>query len=199
MYDNTLFFREMAFQNSSLLKELELNGKPYILATVHRPSNTDDRGNLKNIITALNQISGENNIPVILPLHPRTAEILDRMSDPEIVALEDPSSLIRPIPAVSFLDMISLEAGASLILTDSGGVQKEAWFMEKPVVILRDETEWVEIVEAGNGRLAGADINLIVEAARDYLEHPPDTFPPIFGNGLAAREILKVLTTTRWR
>lgn len=199
MYDNTLFFRELAIQNSSLLRELELDGKPYILATVHRPSNTDVRENLRNIVKALNLISSEMNIPVILPLHPRTEEILNRTGNPGRSLLKDPSTRLRPIPAVSFLDMISLEAGASLILTDSGGVQKEAWFMEKPVVILREETEWVEIVDAGNGRVAGADVNLIVNAARDYLEDPPQSFPSIFGNGLAAREILKVLTTTRWR
>ncbi len=199
MYDNTLFFREQAIQKSSLLSKLELDGKPFILVTVHRPYNTDVRENLRNIVKALNLISSEMNIPVILPLHPRTKEILKRTGDLEGSLFKDPLSHIRLIPAVSFLDMICLEAGASLILTDSGGVQKEAWFMEKPVVILREESEWVEIVEAGNGRLAGADVTRIVNASRDYLENPPQSFPSIFGNGNAAREILKVLTTTQWR
>ncbi len=94
--------------------------------------------------------------------------------------------------------MISLESGASVILTDSGGVQKEAWFMEKPVVVLREETEWVEIIDSGNGRLTGSDMNMIMEATLNYLDTPPVSFPPLFGNGDAAREILKVLTTARW-
>jgi UDP-N-acetylglucosamine 2-epimerase len=102
------------------------------------------------------------------------------------------------IPAVSFMDMLNLESEASVILTDSGGVQKEAWFMKKPVVVLRNETEWVEIISSGNGTLTGASTEKIIQATRKYLETPPQHFPPLFGNGQAAQEILKVLTTTEW-
>ncbi|MCK5135619.1 MAG: UDP-N-acetylglucosamine 2-epimerase (non-hydrolyzing) [Bacteroidales bacterium] len=199
MYDNTLFFRELARNKPALLRELELEEKPYILATVHRPSNTDVTKNLQNIITALHGISRENQIPVIVPLHPRTAGIIENLKAQKALEPDDPSGMVHFIPAVSFLDMISLEAGASVILTDSGGVQKEAWFMEKPVVVLREETEWVEIIESGNGRLAGSSVNGIMEATRDFLDTPPASYPPIFGEGHSAREILKVLTTTRWR
>ena len=95
--------------------------------------------------------------------------------------------------------MISLESGASVILTDSGGVQKEAWFMEKPVVVLREETEWVEIIESGNGNWPGIQQKRSSTRPCSFLDTPPDHFPPIFGNGQAAREILQVLTTVQWR
>ncbi len=109
------------------------------------------------------------------------------------------NKLIRIIPAVSFLDMIRLEAGACLLLTDSGGVQKEAWFMEKPVVVLREETEWVEIIEAGNGVLTGPDPEKIISASLKYLDAPPQNYPPIFGDGKAAHRILEILTTVNWQ
>lgn len=199
MYDNTLFFRELATTKSSVLKDLDLEGKPYILATVHRPSNTDVTKNLQGIISALHRIAREHNIPVILPLHPRTAGILDELNETSAISIDTPSNLVRLIPAVSFLDMVTLEAGAKVILTDSGGVQKEAWFMEKPVVVLREETEWVEIIEEGNGRLTGASEDQIITAVREFLESPPEFYPPIFGDGQAARGILEVLTTHQWK
>ena len=199
MYDNTRFFRELAGSTSSILADLELEGKPYILATVHRPSNTDVTENLHGIMSALHGIAREHDIPVILPLHPRTADILKKAEKSKALVIKDPSDQVRLIPAVSFLDMIGLESGSSVILTDSGGVQKEAWFMEKPVVVLREETEWVEIIEAGNGKLTGSSADRIMTATREYLESPPSSYPPIFGDGKAAREILKVLTSVQWR
>ena len=124
--------------------------------------------------------------------------MIEKLESQHLFSRDDLSERMRLIPAVSFLDMIKLESGASLIVTDSGGVQKEAWFMEKPVVVLREETEWVEIIQAGNGRLAGTSEEKIREAATRFLQSPPTSFPPIFGNGNAAGEILKVLTTSRW-
>lgn len=198
MYDNTLHFKELSNQKSSILKDLKLEGIPYILATVHRPSNTDLEQNLLNIVTALEEIAEEKQIPVILPLHPRTAGFMEQLRTNKVTELNAQSSLLRFIPPVSFLDMISLESGARVILTDSGGVQKEAWFMEKPVVVLREETEWVEIITSGNGRLAGSDKKMILEDTRHFLDNPPTSFPPMFGNGNSAREILKVLTSVQW-
>ncbi len=198
MYDNTLFFKELAITNSSVLKNLGLADQSYILATIHRPSNTDIPENLGSILQALNEISKGRNIPIILPLHPRTAAILKQEQNSKHMELIRSNSLVRLIPAVSFLDMIRLEAGAQLILTDSGGVQKEAWFMEKPVVVLREETEWVEIIEAGNGILTGPRSEKILPAALKYLDAPPRDYPPIFGDGKAASQILKVLTTANW-
>ena len=198
MYDNTLYFKNLSSEQSSLVKNLNLTGKPYILATVHRPSNTDVKENLQNILTALHKITQMRQIPVVLPLHPRTAEIINKLNSEDKSELNDLSGMIHFIPAVSFLDMISLESGASVILTDSGGVQKEAWFMEKPVVVLREETEWVEIIESGNGRLAGASTEKILNATLDFLDSPPVHYPPIFGKGQAAKEILDVLASVQW-
>jgi len=198
MYDNTLRFREAAEKNSAVLRDLALEDCAFILATIHRPSNTDVAGNLKNILGALDGIAHAHGIPVVLPLHPRTVAMIEKLESQQLFRRDALSDRVKLIPAVSFLDMIKLEAGAVLILTDSGGVQKEAWFMEKPVVVLREETEWVEIIQSGNGRLAGTSAERIREAAGHFLKFPPKSFPPIFGNGNAAREILQVLTTTRW-
>jgi UDP-GlcNAc3NAcA epimerase len=198
MYDNTLYFKDKARASSSILRDLGLENQAFILATVHRPSNTDDPDKLRSILAALNQISREKNIPVLLPLHPRTTVFIEKLRKQKASEVDAPGSLLRFIPAVSFLDMLSLESEAAVILTDSGGVQKEAWFMEKPVVVLRDETEWVEITDSGKGTLAGASTEKIKNATLAYLESPPHSFPPIFGNGQAAREILKVLSSVRW-
>ena len=199
MYDNTLFFKELAITTSSIIKDLDLEKQSFILVTIHRPSNTDVSENLEGILDALHEISRENNIRIIFPLHPRTATIIngDKIKMP--MERINANKRISLIPAVSFLDMISLEANASLILTDSGGVQKEAWFMEKPVVVLREETEWVEIIEAGNGVLSGADTEKIINSSRSFLNTPPTSFPPIFGDGKAARQILNVINTANWQ
>lgn len=199
MYDNTLFFRDLALSRPSVLNRLGLEGQAYILATIHRPSNTDETGNLNSILAGMHEIAREKNIPIVLPLHPRTEAVLRQDQAREARDLIESTELIRTIPAVSFLDMIRLEAGASVILTDSGGVQKEAWFMGKPVVVLREETEWVEIIEAGNGILTGPDTGRIVAATRSFLEAPPEFYPPIFGDGNAAGQILEVLTTANWQ
>lgn len=198
MYDNTLFFKELALANSPILKDLGLENKAYILATIHRPSNTDQSENLAGILKALDRISKEKNIEIILPLHPRTHAILKRDESAESMGLIQSNDLLRLIPAVSFLDMIRLESGASVLLTDSGGVQKEAWFMEKPVVVLREETEWIEIIEAGNGVLTGPDQEKIVSATQKFLDSPPSSYPPIFGDGKAAHRILEILTSVNW-
>ncbi len=198
MYDNTLFFKELALANSPILKDLGIENKAYILATIHRPSNTDQSENLEGILRALDLISKDKNIEIILPLHPRTLAILKREESAKSMDLIQANDLLRLIPAVSFLDMIRLESGASVLLTDSGGVQKEAWFMEKPVVVLREETEWIEIIEAGNGVLTGPDPEKIISATQKYLDTPPNAYPPIFGDGKAAHRILEILTSVHW-
>jgi UDP-GlcNAc3NAcA epimerase len=197
MYDNTLYFRQRAQKESRILERYGLADEGFVLGTVHRPANTDVEENLQGILEALSQVASDHGIPVILPLHPRTRKIL-RMEE-EQVQVPGFSGALHFIPAVSFLDMVRLEAGARLIMTDSGGVQKEAWFMEKPVVVLREETEWVEIIEAGNGLLTGARKERIIRAARHFLNNPPSSYPPIFGDGHAARQILAVITGSRWQ
>ena len=199
MYDNTLFFTILAMKSSPVHENLGLRNTPYILATVHRPSNTDVTENLASIVRALDQIASEKRIDIVLPLHPRTLAILKWEASAQRMHLIQNNELKHLTPAVSFLDMIRLEAGASVLLTDSGGVQKEAWFMDKPVVVLREETEWVEIIEAGNGVLTGADQKKIVDATTTFLDSPTGEFPPIFGDGRAAHRLLGILTTVNWQ
>ena len=130
----------------------------------------------------------ENNIDIVLPIHPRTKKMLINLSKKSFSEIES-NQQIQIISPVSFLDMISLEKNASLIITDSGGVQKEAYFFKKPCVILREQTEWVEIVENGNAVLTGSDYNKIKKAV-SYLLHKTDfTFPELFGDGAAGKFI----------
>ncbi|MBN1131870.1 MAG: UDP-N-acetylglucosamine 2-epimerase (non-hydrolyzing) [Bacteroidales bacterium] len=198
MYDNTLFFKKQSEAFSEVFENLKADRKNYLLATIHRPSNTDSTERLGQILNALLVISKSLNTEIILPLHPRTAQKLRAFPDQSLIGSLDPLNGIHLIPPVSFLDMIRLESHARLIMTDSGGVQKEAWFLKKPVVILRAETEWVEITEHGNGILADASTEKIVQSAEYFLNNPPADFPPVYGNGDAAREILDIITTVRW-
>lgn len=175
MYDNTLYFSGMAPENKY---------GDYVLATVHRQENTDDTSRLKSIFAALSKIAESKK--VVIPLHPRTAKALK--------ANNIDTSKLTIIPPASYLETLSLEKHAKLVLTDSGGVQKEAFFLERPCVILRDETEWVEIVRNGAGILAGADCSKII-AAYDALCGRKVAFPPIFGDGHAAEHMLSMICT----
>ncbi len=157
MYDSLLFNAELAQQASDVMTRLSLEPESFYLATVHRAENTDDPKRLEGIVTAFEQIDS----PIILPLHPRTRKSLGS-------ELEKIGGRVRVVDPVPYLDMLSLEQNARLILTDSGGVQKEAYWFEVPCVTLRDETEWVELVEAGCNRLAGADPERILKAVSDF-------------------------------
>ncbi|MFC2089966.1 non-hydrolyzing UDP-N-acetylglucosamine 2-epimerase [Bacteroidota bacterium] len=199
MYDNNIYFRKKAEQSSSILEVVGIKDHPYVLATVHRPSNTDSSENLTGILSALHAIAEKMKVKVVLPLHPRTSKILESLSDQQLVRKITSHKDIHFVPPVTYLDMINLEMNSELILTDSGGVQKEAWFMKKPVIILRDETEWTEITDSGNGLLTGTDSASIFNAAENYLNNPPSEFPAIFGSGNAAREIMEIITTTEWK
>jgi UDP-GlcNAc3NAcA epimerase len=146
MYDAALFYGERAERGSDVLNRLGVAGAPYVLATVHRAENTDDRERLRTILAALAGVAAE--LPVVLPLHPRTRATLARLGMADLVGrvlVTDP---------LGYLDMVMLERHASLVVTDSGGVQKEAFFHGVPCVTLRDETEWVELVELGWNTLA---------------------------------------------
>ncbi len=186
MYDAALQFAEVARQRSTILKELGLMPKTYALATLHRPYNTDDPDRLREVLAALNALE----MPVILPLHPRTRSRLEKMG-------HQPSAIshLQCVDPVGYLDMLALEQSAALILTDSGGVQKEAYFFAVPCVTLRPETEWVETVAAGWNRLAWGDAAVVVDAARrPWPVEPP---PPVFGDGRAAERIVRLLETGR--
>mgnify|MGYP003134665068 FL=1 len=144
MYDAALQMADRAASTSTVLDENGLEAGHYVLATVHRAENTDDPARLRAIVEALEEIAG--TMRVVLPLHPRTAA---RMQANGLAF-----SRVMALPPVGYLDMVALESSAALIATDSGGVQKEAFFYRVPCVTLRDETEWVELIELGWNQLA---------------------------------------------
>ena len=189
MYDNSLHFADIAEEKTDIIQRLALADTPFILATIHRDSNTDHSEKLTAIFKALIQLS--KDVQVVLPLHPRTAKLLKTNLNEDLQKQIFNSPSIMLIPPVSFLEMIALERHAQLIMTDSGGVQKEAYFFKKPSIILRPETEWVEIVETGNAILADADENRIMQAWQYFKNNPPTDFPEIFGEGHAAEFMLK--------
>ncbi len=192
MYDNSLYFETIAREKSKILQKLGLENKAFYLATVHRDNNTDQPERLNAIFEAFQEITESTNIPLVLPLHPRTAKLLKKNLNPELYKKVDQNTFIRLTEPVSFLDMIVLEKNCQLVFTDSGGVQKEAYFFEKPAIILRSETEWKEIVEQGCGLIANADKDKILDAFLHFQKAAGSLqFPNIFGDGKAAEFIVK--------
>lgn len=190
--------------------EWHLKKGEYILATIHRDNNTDNPERLNDIFRALADIA--EGVTVVVPLHPRTEKMLEKVLDPmlyeRVVRLreriesgdflsgtmgENPGVLL--LPPASFFEMISLEKGARMVITDSGGVQKEAFFFNKPCLILRHETEWVEIVECGAARLVDADYDSIIDGYSDFLNKRV-IYPEIFGDGRATEKILGIICGT---
>ncbi len=189
MYDNSLFFSEIAETKSNILTKLGIADLPYVLCTIHRNNNTDDSERLNSIFRALLDIQLSENMNIILPLHPRTRKMLASNLKPELYKTIDNNQKFIITEPVSFLDMIKLEANATIIVTDSGGVQKEAYFFKKPCVILRPETEWIEIVEHGNAIIADADYNKIKSSFDKLLNNNKLKYSSIFGDGNAAEFI----------
>ena len=193
MYDNSMYFSAMADVQSDIIERLGLRYRQFVLATIHRPANTDNPENLRSIFRALNDIAEQHQMDVVLPLHPRTRKMIgdfSRSAD-AVCRLEigDLSDRIRIIEPASFFEIIRLEKNAAIVMTDSGGVQKEAFFYGTPCVILRPETEWVEIVDAGAGIIADADYERIM-AAYEQLVNKPVQFPALFGDGHASEKII---------
>lgn len=187
MYDAALIFAQAAAQSSEVMARQRLTPKSFVLATVHRAENTDDERRFESILRALVRVASPA-CPLLLPLHPRTRATIEARGLTPLVT-ENPALLvIEPVP---FLDMIVLEQQAKLILTDSGGVQKEAYFHRVPCVTLRDETEWVETVEAGWNQLAGADQERIVAAVAAAR---PGRMIDEYGVGKAAEKVVELLT-----
>lgn len=180
MYDGILRFAELAREKSTILNELKLQEKNFILCTIHRAENTNNANHLKAVFEALNE-SGEH---IVLPLHPRT---LKYMSDYGIKASEN----VRIIEPVGYLDMVRLEDAAKKIVTDSGGVQKEAFFLGVPCVTLRGETEWVETVEDGWNILVGTSKARILEAIDSF--SPGTKRKNHFGDGTSTVKIKDVI------
>ena len=181
MFDALLHAQPIARQKSDVLARHQLEPKKYILATVHRAENTNAPARLRGILEGL----GGLEVPVVLPIHPRTAAA---MKDHGITA---PAG-VRIVPPFSYYDMLVAEENALAIGTDSGGVQREAYCLSIPCVTLRDETEWSETVEAGWNRLSGANPHAI-RGAFAAARAPEGDKPPIFGDGGAAHHIKRVL------
>ncbi len=197
MYDNSLHFSTVAEEQTFILKENNLQGEKFILTTIHRNNNTDEPLRLNAIFSAINKIANENSIKIILPLHPRTAKLLSQNLSAELYSAVKTNQRIKIIEPVSFLEMIALEKNATLVITDSGGVQKEAFFFKKPCIILRSETEWIELVNCGSAKIVDADEEKIMEAYHYFSKSTTLNFPTLFGDGKAAEfictEILKYI------
>jgi UDP-N-acetylglucosamine 2-epimerase (non-hydrolysing) len=169
----------IAEKNSTILEKLDLQPKEYLLATMHRAENTDDPVRLKNIVEALTSIGR-----VIFPCHPRTRKRLEYLH-----LWDDLNKNIRVITPVGYLDMLLLEKNAQKILTDSGGVQKEAYMLQTPCITMREETEWIETLEDGWNFLVGADKNTITKYAHEHISNREQR--NVFGSGDASQRIIK--------
>lgn len=185
MYDATLFFYKLAKKHSNIIEKLSLVPGNYFLATIHRPSNTDQPRNLGNIFEALAAL----NKKVIFPVHPRTEKRLIEFSLYEKLVSYKNIKLIKPL---GYLDMLVLEKNAQIIITDSGGIQKEAFFFGVPCITVRKETEWIETVVDGWNVLVGTDHHKIVKMAESH-KWPTEKPKLVYGEGNASALIVNVL------
>jgi UDP-GlcNAc3NAcA epimerase len=192
MYDNMLFFAGLAEKKKSdFLKQLSLEKESYILATIHRETNTDDISRLRNILVALKSLAEERKIILVMPLHPRTLISLKTKLNSLYKELCF-SGFVKIIPPVSYLEMILLEKNSRMIVTDSGGVQKESHFFKRPCMVLRKETEWIELVNNGTSVLVDADQDHIRQEFMRLMDsHSELEYPGFYGDGKAAEFILK--------
>lgn len=193
MFDNSMYFSSIANEKQGLVEKLQLTPGEFILCTIHRDSNTDKPNHLNQIIRGLLQIQQISNQAIVLPLHPRTRKKMTELLKPAVAEELQDNSRIQVIDPAGFLDMISLESRCSMVITDSGGVQKEAFFFKKPCIILREQTEWVEIVENGNALLVGSNEEKLIEAYHQLTTKKDYTYPPFFGDGHASEEICRLM------
>jgi UDP-GlcNAc3NAcA epimerase len=189
MYDNSIYFSTLASKKSTILKELGLENKKFALATIHRNTNTDNAENLYSIFKSFISIAEKNKLPIVVPLHPRTKKIAESIKEEKFQNLFTGNSNIIITPPLSFFDIMVLEMNTEIVFTDSGGVQKEAYFFKKPCIILRNETEWVEIVENNCAILCGSDSKKIEDAFNKLMGAKELKYPNLFGDGKAAEFI----------
>jgi UDP-GlcNAc3NAcA epimerase len=182
MYDSALYYANRADQKSGIIRHLDLENKPFVLCTIHRQENTDDIANLKSIIRTLNHLS--HTVSVVLPLHPRTRKIMQQHS--LITEFET-------IDPVGYFDILSLLKNCRLVITDSGGMQKEAYFFGKYCLTLRDETEWVELTEQGYNILVGVNEKKITDAFHLRVNEPFVNKQSLYGDGNASQKIARIL------
>ena len=186
MYDSFLFWRKLALKHD-VLHELSLPSS-FILATLHRQENTDDAKKLGVLIATMGEV-GRKFAPVVMPIHLRTRKLLDEY------AIDLPDGIL-PLSPVSYHQMVSLLDRCQLVITDSGGLQKEAYFAEKCCITLREQTEWVETVDSGTNLIAGSNAEKILSGAESFLsDKRPLSFAPLYGNGEAGRKVVETLLT----
>src|SRR6201988_4869005 len=195
MYDNSLYFSEVAETKTNIITKLQLEKNKFILATIHRNNNTDEPDRLNALFSALYKISEEHQMDVVLPLHPRTAKLLDVNLNSDLLKQVRASNRFKITEPVSFLEMIALEKNCQIVMTDSGGVQKEAFYFEKPCVILRPETEWVELVECGTAVITDANEEKIISAYKNLTTKKDLQFPKLYGDGKASEFICSEMIT----
>jgi UDP-GlcNAc3NAcA epimerase len=187
MFDNAVHFSNRP-EGKAYVESLGLKHGAYAVATIHRDSNTDNPDRLRAILEALKQWSAEHSMPVVLPAHPRLLKVLNPI---EQVALQE--SGLRLLPPAGYVQMIALLASSCLVFTDSGGLQKEAYFVQRPCVILRSETEWVELTQGGYAIVADADTRRILNAANHLMQQSFENWPRLYGDGTAAEQICNAI------
>ncbi len=197
MFDNALFFKGKAEEHSGILKELGLRKDAFVLVTVHRQNNTDDPVRLNGIFSALLELHTQHGLTIVLPIHPRTHKMMQDLLEPQLLRSVSDAAGFHLVPPVGFLDMIALESNAIVALTDSGGVQKEAYFYDRPSVVMRANTEWVEQLEVGQAVLVDADPARIVDSTLAFIRNGVPDCPRIYGDGHAAERICQELLKHR--
>jgi UDP-GlcNAc3NAcA epimerase len=180
MLDAMMMFADIAEEHSKIIDTV--GREPYVLATIHRAENTNDLSRLSSIISALESIN--NKIKIILPLHPRTQKIMVQ------AGIRTNLTIIEP---VGYFDMLTLIKNCAWVMTDSGGLQKEAYFMKKFCITLRDQTEWVELTRCGANILVGADTDLIIQQSLKIAETVFDLPAGLYGNGQVSKQIVSYL------
>ncbi len=191
MYDNSLFFSEIASSTVDRSK-FNLSEGDFVLVTIHRPYNTDNIDRLNAILEDLQWMSQTHQIQLVVPLHPRTKHLLEAKGSEQFQQFSSNPN-IHVIEPVSFLEMIFLEKNCRLVVTDSGGVQKEAYFFEKPSVVIRTETEWTELIAHGSAQLSFETGQPMRAAFKAALSKDISEFPPLFGDGKASEFICEMI------
>ncbi|MDP3353398.1 MAG: UDP-N-acetylglucosamine 2-epimerase (non-hydrolyzing) [Flavobacteriaceae bacterium] len=173
MKDAVSYYSKKSVEKSTIIKDLELESDNFVLATIHRQENTDSLENLNSIFKGLEKIAKETK--VILPIHPRTRQILEKNQSNYNITLIDP---------VGYFDMLELLKHCKLVITDSGGLQKEAYFNQKYCVIAREETEWVELLENGLAQIVGSDSQNLVDAFDFFKQRTFNSATELYGNNV---------------
>lgn len=176
MKDAVEFYSKYSSKKAKVYKQLDLTSGDFVLATIHRQENTDDIDKLKAVFEGLSKINKEQQ--VVLPLHPRTKKILEKQNLDYNITIIDP---------VGYFDMLELLKNCSMVITDSGGLQKEAFFNKKPVIIAREETEWVELVHNGFAKITAADSKSIYDAFDYYKDNKPGFSKELYGNNVGEK------------